>query len=238
MYICRKCGRGFGAERVYVGHLSQCSKKKVACPICGRKLLQSVYSLHMRAHKRDKDCPVCGKRIFRRTKFCSIGCGNAYNAKRARKKNLGGNIRKEIIKIGLTTKEIQVRYCLYCGKTLGLKGRLYCSIECQKAREWKEMKKAILKSGDAGNTNSHSVKKILIEERKHRCEICGSKTWRSNLVPLIMDHIDGNAENNLLKNLRLVCCNCNAQLPTYAGRNRGNGRLLRRMWYRSLPQMP
>lgn len=50
-------------------------------------------------------------------------------------------------------------------------------------------------------------------------------------MPLVLDHIDGNAENGVLTNLRLVCPNCDAQLPTFKNRNKGNGRASRRQRY-------
>lgn len=43
-------------------------------------------------------------------------------------------------------------------------------------------------------------------------------------VPLVADHTDGNWRNNKEENLRLVCPNCDALSPTYAGSNKGNGR--------------
>jgi 5-methylcytosine-specific restriction endonuclease McrA len=51
-------------------------------------------------------------------------------------------------------------------------------------------------------------------------------------MPLVLDHIDGNSDNWDLKNLRMICCNCDALTPTYKNRNRGNGRFLRRIRYR------
>jgi len=42
-------------------------------------------------------------------------------------------------------------------------------------------------------------------------------------IPLVLDHIDGNAMNYAVVNLRLVCGNCNMQLSTFAGKNRGKG---------------
>lgn len=45
--------------------------------------------------------------------------------------------------------------------------------------------------------------------------------WNKEPLPLILDHIDGNRRHNLPKNLRLLCPNCDAQLPTRGGKNKG-----------------
>ena len=47
-------------------------------------------------------------------------------------------------------------------------------------------------------------------------------------IPLTCDHVDGNSENNLPSNFRIICANCDRQQPTYGGRNMGNGRKSRR----------
>jgi len=49
-------------------------------------------------------------------------------------------------------------------------------------------------------------------------------------MPLTIDHEDGHYKNNRPDNLRLVCGNCGMLLPTFAGKNRGNGRLARKQW--------
>lgn len=43
-------------------------------------------------------------------------------------------------------------------------------------------------------------------------------------IPLEIDHIDGNSENNSEENLRLICPNCHSLTATYKGANRGKGR--------------
>jgi hypothetical protein len=52
-------------------------------------------------------------------------------------------------------------------------------------------------------------------------------------LPLVfvLDHVDGDASNNQCENLRLVCPNCDSQLPTFKARNRGNERAWRRQRY-------
>jgi hypothetical protein len=62
--------------------------------------------------------------------------------------------------------------------------------------------------------------------------ICGSTEWLGKLIPLVTDHIDGNSENNKLYNFRIICHNCDALLPTFKNKNKGNGRYSRRIKYK------
>lgn len=75
------------------------------------------------------------------------------------------------------------------------------------------------------------AKRILINEQGNCCSICKTTTWNNKPVPLVCDHIDGNPLNNNYDNFRIVCCNCDAQLPTYKSKNRGNGRYYDRERY-------
>ena len=45
--------------------------------------------------------------------------------------------------------------------------------------------------------------------------------WNNEPISLILDHINGVHGDNRPKNLRLLCPNCNSQLPTHAGGNKG-----------------
>lgn len=55
---------------------------------------------------------------------------------------------------------------------------------------------------------------------KNECSICGlSETWQNKPIVMRLDHINGINNDNHLENLRMVCPNCDSQLPTYGGRN-------------------
>ena len=75
------------------------------------------------------------------------------------------------------------------------------------------------------------IKRYLIHKKGHVCSICNRYTWNNQPIPLVCDHIDGNSNNSNLNNFRLVCCNCDAQLPTYKSKNKGNGRKYDRDYY-------
>lgn len=69
-----------------------------------------------------------------------------------------------------------------------------------------------------------TLKRLLTRGRGHKCELCTLETWQGQSIPIELDHIDGNAGNNIPANLRLLCPNCHAQTPTAKGKNKGNGR--------------
>lgn len=63
-----------------------------------------------------------------------------------------------------------------------------------------------------------NLKKHLIKDRGHACESCNLTTWLSTVIPLEVDHVDGDKTNNELDNLKLLCCNCHALTPTWRRR--------------------
>ena len=122
--------------------------------------------------------------------------------------------------------------CLHCGVQTA--NPVYCSNQCQRDYAWSATKKRIeqLRSIPVG-TSGHSAiaRRYLLETRGRKCELCGGDTWRGQPMPLVLDHIDGNSDDWKLTNLRLVCGNCDMQLPTFKSRNRGHGRAWRRKRY-------
>jgi len=55
--------------------------------------------------------------------------------------------------------------------------------------------------------------------KQRRCELCGQdELWRGERMALILDHINGVADDHRLENLRIVCPNCAATLDTHCGK--------------------
>ena len=66
------------------------------------------------------------------------------------------------------------------------------------------------------------LKRRLYEEglKARKCELCGQgELWRGKKMGLILDHINGVADDNRLENLRIACPNCAATFETHCGRH-------------------
>lgn len=199
----------------------------VTCHACGKKfhrtkhqiqksirLKQNLYCSKKCIEKNHEvECKNCGDVFIAKDKsraFCSHTCSAIYNNLRRNKK--------------------EKTNCVECGeKTNNPK---YCSIECFHKNRWTLLKNSIdkkdLRKSIKGNKQ---IKRYLSEIRGRKCEICETEEWMGKEVPLILDHINGNSDDNSIENLRLVCGNCDMQLPTYKAKNRGNGRHYRRQRY-------
>lgn len=142
-----------------------------------------------------------------------------------RSKNAG----KEPVNKGTGVKH----YCLNCGKELDCSYGIhkYCSNQCQQDYEYKQY----IEKYKADNSIAKSTKwgqipkplqRYIFAKYDYKCCICGWSKINpfTNTLPLEIDHIDGNSENNSEENLRLICPNCHSLTSTYRGANRGNGR--------------
>ena len=74
-------------------------------------------------------------------------------------------------------------------------------------------------------TTSKGRRKFLISKRGYKCECCGEAEWLGRPIPLELDHISGNREDNSESNLRVICPNCHALTPTYKGKNIGKSKV-------------
>lgn len=170
------------------------------------RLSQKEYS------RNPKTCsnPSCSKQILwnqRANKYCSSSCAARVNNQGVRRHGkAAGN-------------------CLHCGSKLFKSINTFCSGECSSEYVRKQYEQEVESQGGFGNIVSYTAaKKYLIRKRGHLCEICKNTEWLGKPIPLVFDHVDGRSNNNKLTNVRLVCGNCDMQLPTYKSKNKNSDR--------------
>jgi predicted nucleic acid-binding Zn ribbon protein len=117
--------------------------------------------------------------------------------------------------------------CLNCGIDSGRNPK-YCSSKCNLEYEYKITEQKIL----AGKGSSTQIKQYLIMKNGLRCEKCNETHKLGEIIPIEIDHINGDHKDNRLENCRLLCPTCHAMTPTYKNRNRGRGRHSRRQRYK------
>lgn len=125
-------------------------------------------------------------------------------------------------------------YCLHCNKTLRSKfGKLFCSIQCHKDFEFSKLMKEWIDT-NSSKAMPPTLKRMVIALHGYKCSnsTCGISEWNGKLITLQLEHKNGNSEDNSVSNLCLLCPNCHSQTPTFTGRNRGNGRHIRRQRYK------
>jgi hypothetical protein len=117
--------------------------------------------------------------------------------------------------------------CSHCGAGLLHKDRKFCDNKCQ--QEFYYLKRiADWHAGNASAFNKNGLttqwlRRWLVERYGEECWLCGWDTVHclSGRVPLEVDHINGNHDDDTPTNLRLICPNCHSLTPTYKGHNRG-----------------
>jgi len=69
---------------------------------------------------------------------------------------------------------------------------------------------------------SNRLRQRLINEKvfKKECSSCHLSEWLGKDIPLELDHINGDHNDNSLDNIRLLCPNCHALTDTYRGKNK------------------
>lgn len=123
--------------------------------------------------------------------------------------------------------------CPTCSKEIRSRdsSKRFCSTECRHSHRDEEFQKRL----DAGTlTTAGTLRRFLLRKFGHRCSKCQLTHWQGQLIPLNLDHEDGNSENNFESNLRFLCLNCDGLTSTYAGKNRGKGRTWRRERYKKV----
>lgn len=202
--LCKNCGKSIPFE------------KRTQSIFCSRSCACTYNNFHRANIIRV--CSKCGRQFEARSGFasyCSI-CVCSCNT----------NAPTKDLAMIRTVK------CLNCGKAFvphnNRRGRRYCSVACFHQHRNNEIYNTLLQyientgefptyggSVTKGETNRDKVRLYLESTHGHKCSICGITEWQGKPAPLIVDHIDGNPTNHKVDNFRLVCPNCDAQLPTY-----------------------
>lgn len=190
----------------------------------------------IRYNANPKRCPECGLPIpymKRRQKFCSTSCSTtSYH--RLHKCDLHEKSGETVV---INSRVCSIKKCKFCGGKFPAKhfDQKFCTRKCayeyKKAHEFdeeervgyfNESKSTMCK----GEVDRKRVRRYLEMRFGHRCSLCGIEKWNGKDITFNVDHIDGNPFNRRIVNFRLVCPNCDSQLPTYKGRNKGRGRKL------------
>lgn len=119
--------------------------------------------------------------------------------------------------------------CLVCGKQLTRGHKTpYCQEHLIQYRREEKIKNW-LETGKTGMTVDTTIRGVIrdyiLQEQDSKCAICGiNNSWNNQSLNFILDHIDGDASNSCRENLRLICPNCDSQLPTYKSKNKNSAR--------------
>lgn len=132
-----------------------------------------------------------------------------------------------------TSKETGV--CVRCENVKAKAYKKFCSRQCMLDFRREAKDAAARASTDLKSIfkTPRTIRSYILRTREHACSICKTRMWNGIPVALVVDHVNGNAADNREENLRLLCNNCDAQLPTYKNKNRGFGRFARRARYKA-----
>ena len=143
--------------------------------------------------------------------FCSRSCSASFNNKKRASKR-------------------QEEKCAICNETMrGKGGKTFCSSHCFQEARYLTRESEYL--NDFSSVDVTFLKNFLIRRDGYKCNNCGIDKWNEKPLSLDIEHKDGNSTNNAPLNLELLCPNCHSQTSTYKGRNKGNGRYIRRKRY-------
>lgn len=183
-------------------------KAKEKLKLIAKHKIEKLKSDYESNPKLCKNC--CLKIEFKKryNQFCNRSCSAIFNNKKYIKR-----IRQKLIVCSsCNNKPTKYTYGKFC-KDCILQGKHHLV--------------NVRNTLDVCKTDS-TRRKFLIKKSGRFCWICKNNKWNNEDIPLELDHIDGNHNNNLEQNLQVICPNCHALTPTYKNKNKGNGRVKRR----------
>lgn len=209
---CEKCGKE---------HDGTYGSGRFCCRGCANSRVQTKEMNEARRKKLTKNeqkfCKVCGKKLNRHTKS-ELCIKHHYN----NRKNPAGLYSRKVKK-----------FCMVCGVEIcrGNKSgfcQKHFGIQTKTINERKRKEKIDkwLKEGVIDTMNPRdAIRDYILTEQSNCCAVCGMKDeWNRKKIVFVLDHISGDNRNHSRENLRMVCPNCDSQLPTFKSKNKGNGR--------------
>ena len=164
-----------------------------------------------------KNCKISLEYKSKKNTFCSKNCAANFN-----------NSLRDSVK----NNRKAIWNCTHCNKehyTKLSKIGKFCNNQCQHNFRYQErLTDWLVRNNKVGKS---VIKRYLGETYGKRCSNCGIEAWCGKEIVLELEHKDGNSENNVVENLCLLCPNCHSQTPTFKGKNKGNGRHIRRTRY-------
>jgi len=108
----------------------------------------------------------------------------------------------------------EAKRCKSCNEKINRK-KTFCSKKCN----GDYINNKLIERFKLGQvTKNTSIKKVLIKLYGENCSECGQgNEWNGKYLSIQVDHIDGNSDNSMPENLRLLCPNCHTQTDTFCG---------------------
>ena len=155
-------------------------------------------------------CLYCNKETSN-PKFCNTSCSASYNNYHRTSRTIESRIKSSI---SCSKNKIKPDHktCEICGikfYKFQSKGKKYCTQKCSGLAARLRIKADFTINGKGNH------KKVLLQERGHKCEKCKNTNWLGIPISLQLEHKDGNHNNNEKTNLELLCPNCHSQTLTY-----------------------
>jgi hypothetical protein len=170
----------------------------------------------------------------RKKDFCNRSCAGSFNGAAFPKRKKSNRIIHES-KTRKNTGTVYEKICLQCSTAFHtiLHRRKYCCRMCSTAYQINRRDEKRKISALSGKASHKTIRDYLIKTVGAKCVLCGWSIMNqfTKKVPIELDHIDGNSDNNTIENSRLVCPNCHSLTATYKGANRGKGRHKRKQRY-------
>ncbi len=156
--------------------------------------------------RRSRACaiPGCGRPVkVGAIKYCSIRCGHVAQ-------------KNDYIRRLSVSETVAQRDGCTCSPLDYARGHTY---RCKAER-------FLLRGGFHGYVDPGFLARALRDYYGEHCQRCGwsQRHPKTARVPVEVEHIDGDWENNRLANLTLLCPNCHSLTPTFRALNRGRGR--------------